>query len=88
MNFVPVLQLPPLELLPPSSLPSELDLVRLFFGRSPKPSKVVRRKATCPVPGDCEEIGKIVKCETSRRRRRRHRRNTGKVQTLSGWRQP
>ena len=31
MNFVPVLQLPPLELLPPASLPSELDLVRLFF---------------------------------------------------------
>ena len=78
MNFVPVLQLPPLELLPPASLPSELDLVRLFFGRSPKPCKVVRRKATCPEPGDCEEIGK---CETSRQ-------NTGKVQTLSGWRQP
>ena len=87
MNFVTVLQLPPLELLPPASLPSELDLVRLFFGRSPKPCKVVRRKATCPEPGDCEEIGKIVKCETSRRRRR-HGRNTGKVQTLSGWRQP
>ena len=75
MNFVPVLQLPPLELLPPASLPSELDLVRLFFGRSPKPCKVVRRKATCPEGGDSEEIGKIVKCETSRR-------NTGKVQTF------
>ena len=87
MNFVPVLQLRPLELLPPASLPSELDLVRLFFGRSPKPCKVVRRKATCPEPWDCGEIGKIVKCETSRRRRR-HGRNTGKVQTLSGWRQP
>ena len=87
MNFVPVLQLPPLELLPPASLPSELDLVRLFFGRSPKPCKVVRRKATCPEHGDSEEIGKIVNCETSRRRRR-HGRNTGKVQTLSGWRQP
>ena len=63
MNFVPVLQLPPLELLPPVSLPPELDLVRLFFGRSPKPCKVVRRKATSPEPGGCEEIGKIVKCE-------------------------
>ena len=57
MNFVTVLQLPPLELLPPASLPSELDLVRLFFGRSPKPCKVVRRKATCPEPGGCKEIG-------------------------------
>ena len=57
MNLVPVLQLPPLELLPPASLPSEADLVRLFHGRSPKPCKVVRRKATCPEPGGCQEIG-------------------------------
>ena len=31
MNFVPVLQLPPLELIPPASLPSEADVVQLFF---------------------------------------------------------
>ena len=35
MNFVPVLQLPPLELLPPASLPSELDLVHCFLGEAP-----------------------------------------------------
>ena len=46
MNLVPVLQLPPLELLPPASLPSEADLVRLFHG-----------KATCPQPVGCQEIG-------------------------------
>ena len=57
MNLVPVLQLPPLELLPPTSLPSEADLVRLFHGRSPKPCKVVRRRATCPQPVGCQEIG-------------------------------
>ena len=32
MNFVHVLQLPPLELLPPASLPSELDC---FLGEAP-----------------------------------------------------
>ena len=57
MNLVPVLQLNPLELLPPASLPSEADLVRLFHGRSPKPCKVVSRKATCPEPGGCQELG-------------------------------
>ena len=57
MNLVPVLQLPPLELLPPASLPSEADLVRLFHGRSPKPCKVVSRKATCPEPGGCQDLG-------------------------------
>ena len=57
------------------------------FWEKPQTLQGGQEKSHLSWAGDCEEIGKIVKCKTSRRRCR-HRRNTGKVQTLSGWRQP
>ena len=58
---VPLLNLFPIESLPPNSLPSEADLLRLLHGPSPPPCKVKKRKSICEEEGGCcEKTGKCV----------------------------
>ena len=45
VDLVPVLDMVPLDFLPPLSLPSEADLLRLLHGQSPQPYKIKTRKA-------------------------------------------
>ena len=47
VDLVPVLDMVPLDFLPPLSLPSEADLLRLLHGQSPQPCKIKTRKARC-----------------------------------------
>ena len=48
-DLVPVLDMVPLDFLPPLSLPSEADLLQLLHGhgQSPQPCKIKNRKARC-----------------------------------------
>ena len=45
VDLVPLLDMVPLDFLPPLSLPSEADLLRLLHGQSPQPCKIEKRKA-------------------------------------------
>ena len=54
---VPVLDLLPIQSLPPNSLPSEADLLRLLHGSTPPPCKIKNRKSICGEQGGCEESG-------------------------------
>ena len=51
VDLVPVLDMVPLELLPPLSLPSEADLLRLLHGQIHQPCKIKNRKARCSEEG-------------------------------------
>ena len=42
VDLVPVLDMVPLDFLPPLSLPPEADLLRLLHGQSPQPCKTLR----------------------------------------------
>ena len=57
VDLVPLLDMVPLDFLPPLSLPSEVDLLRLLHGQSPQPCKIEKRKARCSEEGGCEEGG-------------------------------
>ena len=57
VDLVPVLDMVPLDFLPPLSLPSEADLLRLLHGQSPQPCKIKTRKARCSEEGGCKEGG-------------------------------
>ena len=57
VDLVPVLDLVPLDHLPPFSLPSEADLLRLLHDKSPQPCKIKNRKPRCFDEGGCEEKG-------------------------------
>ena len=47
VDLVPVLDMVPLDHLPPFSLPSEADLLRLLHGKSPQPCQIKNRKSSC-----------------------------------------
>ena len=51
VDLVPVLDMVPLDLLPPLSLPSEADLLQLLQGQSHQPCKIRNRKARCSEEG-------------------------------------
>ena len=57
VDLVPVLDMVPLDHLPPFSLPSEADLLRLLHGKSPQPCQIKNRKSRCSDEGGCEEKG-------------------------------
>ena len=64
VDLVPVLDMVPLDHLPPFSLPSEADLLRLLHGKSPQPCQIKNRKSRCSDEGGCEEKGeKCVLCK-------------------------
>ena len=57
VDLVPVLDMVPLDHLPPFSLPSKVDLLRLLHGKSPQPCQIKNRKSRCSDEGGCEEKG-------------------------------
>ena len=57
VDLVPVLDMVPLDHLPPFSLTSEADLLRLLHGKSPQPCQIKNRKSRCSDEGGCEEKG-------------------------------
>ena len=52
---MPVLQIPPILSLPPKSLPSEADYLRLLHGDTPPHCKIKKRKAICYDEGGCQD---------------------------------
>ena len=54
-GLVPVLQIPPILSLPPKSLPSEADYLRLLHGDTPPHCKIKKRKAICYDEGGCQD---------------------------------
>ena len=58
VDLVPVLDMVPLDHLPPFSLPSEADLLRRLHGKIPQPCQIKNRKSRCSDEGGCEEKGK------------------------------
>ena len=57
MALVPILDLPPIDALPPSSLASEADLILLLHGSSPQSCQVRKGKSICSEEGGCESQG-------------------------------
>ena len=57
MALVPILNLPPIDALPPSSLASEADLLLLLHGSSPQSCQVRKGKSICSQEGGCESQG-------------------------------
>ena len=55
--LVPILNLAPIDSLPPSSLASEADLLLLLHGSSPQSCKVKKGRSICSEDGGCESQG-------------------------------
>jgi len=55
--LVPILNLAPIDSLPPSSLASEAELLLLLHGSSPQPCKVKKGRSICSEEGGCESQG-------------------------------
>ena len=55
--LVPILNLAPIDSLPPSSLASEADLLLLLHGSSPQSCKVQKGRSICSEEGGCESQG-------------------------------
>ena len=55
--LVPILNLPPIDSLPPFSLASEADLLLLLHGSSPQSCKIRKGKSICSEEGGCESRG-------------------------------
>ena len=56
-HLVPILNLPPIDSLPPFSLASEADLLLLLHGLSPQSCKIRKGKLICAEEGGCENQG-------------------------------
>ena len=60
MALVPILEMLPIDSLPPKTLPSEADLLLLLHGNSPPPCRTKNKKGICSESGGCKEKG--VRC--------------------------